>query len=106
MKLHPDADAGDLRTPVRGVCRGNALGGVIPTLLHPLGQCEEIALRGRVTFHFRNILSGEFIPTTFKSKWEEWRHKWLYICVDSFHYCLADPETAVVHNDTFKELSS
>lgn len=42
---------------------------------------------------------------TFKSKWEEWRHEWLYVRVDSYHGCLADPEMVAVHDNTFKELS-
>ena len=31
-------------------------------------------ISGGVTFRLRNGLTREFITTTFKSKWDEWRH--------------------------------
>lgn len=61
-------------------------------------------LSGGVTFHLWNGLSGEFIPTSFKSKWEEWRHDWCYVNFTDFHPCLMKPEVVVVHDDASKEV--
>ena len=71
----------------------------------PRIETKKPPISGGVTFRLRNGLSGEFIPTTFKSKWEEWRHDWCYVHFDPFYACLADPDAAATHDDSFKELS-
>jgi len=62
-------------------------------------------ISGGVTFRLRNGLSEAFVPTVFKSKWEEWRHDWCFVHFPIFHACLADPGSAPAHDESAKALS-
>lgn len=34
---------------------------------------------GDISFRFRNDMADEYIKAEWKTKWDEWRHKWCYV---------------------------